>query len=240
MSATPEKAKAWSLAGTIVEAAVSVVPVFGGPAAVVTNRLFNMPIQQRNDRIMTAIQADIATLMQQFDSFVPDEVLSSEEFMAALHRSFRAAQETSSDDKRKLLRNALLNGYVLVEARPRADVFLQLISRYEVGHIVVLRAIQTLMAGRTEALGDAQTLVQRHLAARGQTAEVPGCFRALINDGLVFVITENEVYEQGGPPARFGSPIAKQVTRTTKWHNITEEGISFLEFLEDPLLKYPD
>ena len=219
----------------VIEAAVSMIPIVGGPAAVVVNRSFGSAVQRRNERIFAEIATEVELLLQRVEAIEPAAVLASEEFQAAVHRAFRAAQETPSDDKRKLLRNALLNGYVAVEVIPQRDAFMSIMTRYEPEHVLVLRAIRTLMVGRSEMLEHAASRVVDQLEGSLAHEPVSACLRELVGDGLVSESTENRVQDINVGISRiYGTPQTRQVAKVTAWHSISTQGEAFLDFVEDP------
>jgi hypothetical protein len=154
--------------------------------------------------------------------------------MAALHRVFRASQETPSEEKRKLLRNALLNGYVRTEAPQQRDRFLALMARYEQDHLIVLRTIQELMVGRTEMLEHAALVVGGRLKQRGIEVDVGAVLGVLVADGLVYMNSENRV-EEVNAGVGFGTLQKRQIAKPIVWHSISETGTAFLELVADPL-----
>lgn len=219
----------------VIEAAVSMIPVVGGPAAVIVNRSFGSAVQRRNERIFAEIATDVELLVQRLDRIEPDALLASEEFQAAVHRTFRAAQETPSDDKRKLLRNALLNGYVANDVVPQRDVFLSIMARYQPEHVLVLQTIRTLMVGRETMLEHAASAISHRLEGSLAHESVRACLRELVNDGLASESTENRVEEINvGIPRPYGHPQTRQVAKTTAWHSISPQGEAFLDFVADP------
>jgi hypothetical protein len=219
----------------VIEAAVSMIPVVGGPAAVAVNRSFGSAVQRRNERIFAEIATDVELLVQRLDSLEPDALVASEEFQAAVHRVFRAAQETPSDDKRKLLRSALLNGYIAADAAPQRDAFLSMMARYQPEHVLVLQTLRTLMVGRETMLEHAASRIADRLEGSLAHESVRACLRELVNDGLVSESTENRVEEINvGMPRPYGPPQTRQVAKTTAWHSISAQGEAFLDFVADP------
>lgn len=219
----------------VIEAAVSMIPVVGGPAAVMVNRSFGSAVQRRNERIFAEIAADVELLMQRLEIMDTDAVLESEAFQAAVHRAFRAAQETPRDDKRKLLRNALLNGYVMSDVIPQRDRFMSITARYAPEHIVVLQALRTLMVGRTEMLEYAVSNIADHLDRSVTYESVRACLRELVDDGLAKESSENRVEEVNAGFSRVHmTPQKRQVAKTITWHSVSEDGAAFLDFVADP------
>lgn len=234
MDADHAKDRAEDTAVAVLEAAASMIPFVGGPASVLVNRSFGSAVQRRNDRIFAKIESDVQELLHRMNLADSDAVLNSEEFMAAVHRVFRASQETTSDEKREALRNALLNGYVGPGFRGQRDEFLTLVTRYEPGHVVVLGAIQSLMADRTHLLDHTEQVVRTYLDSGGKNVPVGGYLHDLVRDGLASEASESEVKEQNQPRRAYMPRETKQVTVTTRWHGISVRGKAFLEFVSNP------
>jgi len=233
MDAEKRKAKGAELAGVAFAAGISAVPVFGGPASVVLTYLANIPIQERTDSILNGFQRDIELLFERTAGLEPD-VLHTEEFMAALFRAARSAQETASDEKRKLLRNALLNGYIKHEATGERDHFLAITARYEPGHVVILDCIRELMRGRDRLLNAATSVIADRLGDKGKGIPIYSHLQDLVNDGLVSEQADREVREEQRTD-KFGRPNPRSMVRETLYHGISPRGEAFLAFVADPL-----
>src|SRR5665647_844960 len=218
MDAEKRKAKGAELAGVALAAGVSAVPVLGGPASVILTHLATIPIQERTNSILNGFQRDIELLFERTAGLDPD-VLHTEEFMAALFRAARSAQETASDEKRKILRNALLNGYIKHEAIHDRDYFLAIAARYEPGHVVILDCVRELMIGRDRLMNAATSAIAHRLGDEGEGLPIYSYFRDLVNDGLVTEQPEREVQEEKRTD-KFGRPRPRSVVRETLFHGI--------------------
>lgn len=232
------KATAIDAATAGLEAAVSIVPLVGGPSAVILNRAFGSAVQRRNERILAELAEDVQLLIARLDLADPDTVLASEDFQAAVHRTLRAAQETASDEKRKLLRNGLLNGFVTDSTMPQRDQFMALMVRYQPEHVAVLGSIAALMEGRSEMLTHAATQIHDDLNEVMTFSSVLLCSRELVADGLAFESSESRVKEVNSL-GRYGSPRTHQVAETTVWTSISDNGKEFLDFVTDPFANDP-
>lgn len=221
-----------------IEAAVSMVPIVGGPSAVFLNRTFGSAIQRRNERLLLEVAADVERMIEQLALADPEKVLASEDFEAAVHRTLRASQETSSDEKRKLLRNALLNGFVAGDAQSQREQFMAAMVRYQAEHVAVLRAIQSLMEGRSTMLEGAATQVHDGLSEAITFSTVLVCLRELVADGMASESVENQVKEINSR-TRLGQPQSRQVVNQKVWHSVSASGEAFIEFVTDPFAEAP-
>lgn len=209
------------------------LPVLGGPAAVLVNRAFGSAVQRRNERIFDEIAADLERLFHLIEGIDPEAILASDEFQAAMHRTFRAAQETASDSKRKLLRNALLNGYATPTPTDERDKLLSIMARYEPEHVLVLNAMAQIMAGRTELLEHATTHLQRHFEDRPLNGSLYAYLQDLVSDRLVTESAESRM-EEINIGYQFGRPQKRQIAKPYVWHGMSAQGEEFLRMVADP------
>lgn len=68
-----------------------------------------------------------------------DLVVNSESFATALIKTSELAVKTESDEKRQLLANALVNTYSLKIDEDKTIIFLQLIEKYTILHIQIIK-----------------------------------------------------------------------------------------------------
>lgn len=94
-------------ASATLEALISLVPGIGGPLAVLANRALGSSFERRTVRILDELRAAIARL--EAEGKVAEDRAGDEDVQAAIQRTIRHLLEASSDDKRALLRNALLH-----------------------------------------------------------------------------------------------------------------------------------
>ncbi|MCR6492085.1 hypothetical protein [Cellulomonas sp. P24] len=221
-------AKGAELAGLTVATAVSAIPIFGGPAAVVAQYFGSIPAQQRVARILEELRCDVTRAFEELDGLQLG-VLESEEFNAATMRVVRESLETADETKRQYLRNGLVNGYVAGEVDQR-DRFLALIGAYEPSHVVVLRTLMTIEAGRTERVDNAQMLIARALSGSLAENAVWPLLRDLVGDGLVWEINDGRVTDEWVG----SSPKKQSVVKPTIYHGVDPRGLAFLAFLDSP------
>jgi hypothetical protein len=125
----------------VAEAVASLIPIVGGPTAVILNRTLGSAVQRRQARILIELRDDL-TRLEQFGLVTLDEQLAeSEPFQAALQRTVRQLLEADSDDKRTLLRNALLNRLAGMDA-DNASRFDEALERVQADDVVLLAKIR--------------------------------------------------------------------------------------------------
>lgn len=121
----------------VAEAALSLIPIVGGPAAVIANRALGSAVQRRQARILEELRDDLTRLERSGLVVFDGQLAESELFQAALQRTIRQLLESDSDYKRTLLRNALLSRLAgtddpdrfndaLERVRPRDAIWLSL------------------------------------------------------------------------------------------------------------------
>ncbi len=224
------------VAAAVVEGVASAIPILGGPLAVAVNRSFGSAQQRRNERILAEIEADVVHIYEQLKRTDIDSLFQSEQFMAAFNTTFRAAQESPSEEKRKLLRNALINGYVSdSSASDLHDDFLRLMTRYQPGHVVILDALNRIMSARTETLDYAAAAITAEL----ERSKIPiptslGAYlRDLVNDQLVHESTQSEIREQT-VRQKYGPLRTENYINNKTRHNISKRRQLFLDLVADP------
>jgi hypothetical protein len=122
------------------------------PGGSLLSAAFTVPLQvahqRRSRQQLEQIQQEIDALRQSGASVPsPEELAASEAFMARLTTTLRAGLETDSDEKRQLLRNALMNGILGHWGTLGAD-FSRLMARYEPEHVAVLDSLLKLGGGQ--------------------------------------------------------------------------------------------
>lgn len=222
-------------AAAIVEGAVSLIPIVGGPAAVAVNRAFGSAVQRRNERLYLELTERVEAVAERLESAEASRRLESDSFLAAAHRVIRTSQETAGAEKRKLLQNALLNGYLLDEAPSERETFLSTMSRYTAEHVIVLQAMKEIMTDRTETLQAANSVISDHLNNAVTTVVIGQCLDDLVADRLLTRSTNQSVEEvRLGPRQSWQQPQTQQRVRTDTRYNFAERGNRFLSFLKDP------
>ncbi|MDB6425898.1 hypothetical protein [Curtobacterium sp. 20TX0008] len=213
------------IGGAVLEAAISLVPIVGGPTAVLTNRILGSAVQRRQARILVELRDDL-TRLQDSGLVVFDEALAeSEPFQASLQRIIRQLLESDSDDKRTLLRNALLNRTIGVDDPGRFD---EALDRVQAGDVVLLAEIADdvlaygLISTVPEAWAESEDLIRSERTKR------------LLRLGLIQDL-QDPVGEMKHilDAAAQGRPASHS---TTSKHGVSPLGRSFLAYVADPIV----
>jgi hypothetical protein len=122
----------------IATAAISSVPLVGGPAAELVNTVLAPPLLKRQQRWREEIAAAIRDLEARF-GLLPDELSSNDAFVNAVLRASDVATRTSDSLKIDALRRALINS-ALPEAPSQAlqQIFMNLVDSMTVWHLKIL------------------------------------------------------------------------------------------------------
>ena len=232
------KRDATFMASQVVEGALSIIP-FGSAIS----KTFTIPLalaeNKRNDRILRAIVADLEELRSAGKlALTAEQLFESEEFFASFYSVFRASQETESEEKRQMLRNALLNGIDQRWSGERAT-FVRLVGVYDVEHMVVLRNLAEMSEGRTEMIEHARNAICSKLTVDGDDTEVDRAriyaeFQQMVTDGLISESSQGEATEQNVGTRTYGRAQSKQIVKTQYWHAISVRGKNFLSFVTSP------
>lgn len=220
------------IAAQAAEAALGLLP--GGS---VLGRALTLPLalaeRRRNEGILLNIHSDIEALRQRRAFPALSELVESEEFMSSLYVCVRGAQATSHGEKRKLLRNALLNG--VGAFRTEREEFLSLLSDYHPEHIAILRSVERLRTTHGSMPSGVRSQLSEKLGLA--FAVVASCVARLVQDGMLSESVKQKI-ETEPVRTRYATIPAttEQVLgRETRYHSLSERGALFLEFVSDPL-----
>jgi hypothetical protein len=118
------------------------------PGGSLLSRALLVPVEvaerRRTTRILDSIAADIEQLQARADFPTVESLVASEAFMANLTETVRAMKATSNDEKRQLLRNALMNSELDDDPAELSEFLIRLVGRYSVLHVQMLRFIEPL------------------------------------------------------------------------------------------------
>lgn len=136
----------WDYAYTAAKAALSAVPVLGGPAAELFAAILAPPITRRRDEWLHALAEALSSLEDRVDGFNPGSLAQNDAFVSAALQSTRVALQTHQTEKLDALRNALLN--IAVGRAPDEDqqaMFLSYIETLTAWHIRMLKFFEAPM-----------------------------------------------------------------------------------------------
>lgn len=103
------QATGWDHAHLAVKAALSALPLAGGPAAELFATIIAPPLLRRRDEWLQALAAGIETLREQVAGFDAASLRDNDAFVSVALQASRAAMQTHQTEKLDALRNAVLN-----------------------------------------------------------------------------------------------------------------------------------
>lgn len=214
-------------AAATLEALVSLVPGIGGVLSVFTNRMLGSSFERRTVRILTELRDDLTRLERSGLAHFDERLAEDDSFQASVHRAIRQLLEATSDDKRTLLRHALLNRIVGFEEPERFDDALE---RVLPGDMAVLAALQ---AKRRYGLTD----VVRYLNGGGEEHVERHRVHRLVRLGLVDDVTKSgtDLIAEHLRAAERGQRTSSRPPRSE--HVISDFGREFVDFVSDPVAR---
>jgi hypothetical protein len=121
-----------------LKAAVGSIPVIGGTAAEFFSFVVGDPAQERRDDFLRSTFNRIENLEGEFEKLKPEALRESEQFQATVVQAVRIASTTASEEKKKLLQNAILNSAIGTVDEFYRQVFMQLLEQITPPHVVLL------------------------------------------------------------------------------------------------------
>ncbi len=130
----------WDHAHLMVKAALSAVPVVGGPAAELFAAILAPPLIRRRDEWLQSLADGLAELQERVTGFKAESLADNDAFVSGALQASRAALQIHQSEKLEALRNALLN--VAIGQAPDEDqqaMFLNYIETLTGWHIRMLK-----------------------------------------------------------------------------------------------------
>jgi len=149
---SPPETSAGDAAQQVVRAAVSAIPVVGGPVSELLNALVTPVLDKRRRQWMEEV-ADALRKLEGEHRLKIDDLQDNEQFVDSVLQATQVALRTSQQEKRDALRNALLNS-VLPDAPPASlqHMFMNWIEDFTSWHIRILKLMDSPVTN-TKALG---------------------------------------------------------------------------------------
>ena len=158
------KPEAGDWAHLATKAALSAIPVVGGPAAELFSAILIPPLARRRDEWLQALADGLRDLQERVRGFRVESLSNNEAFVTAVMHASQTAIRNHQREKRQALRNAVLN--VAANRAPKEDVqlmFLNFIDTLTPWHLHVLRFFQL-----TQHVGLLWPPLLRHLQLQGR------------------------------------------------------------------------
>ena len=209
-----------------IKAAVGALPVLGGPLNEFIAFAIGDPAQERRDDFMQAVYDRILDLEKEFDQLERANLRSNEQFQATFIQASRLAVSTASDEKRKILQNAILNSALGSIDENVRQIFMTFVERFTPLHAAILQVFNNPAANeaaKTRAahlsMGGLGLIIQAAIPdLQGQDALANRLVSDLESSALLNGASLNVTMTGQGLMA----------SRTT------ELGRAFLQFISDP------
>jgi hypothetical protein len=137
----PEPTAADVAQGT-ARAALAGIPAFGGSITEVLSMVLAPAVARRRDTWFKELADALEEAERKIDGFRVENLTQDEAFVSAVIEATRSAISTQKDEKRVLLRNALLN--IATGRAPGEDkqhIYLRLIDEFTPSHVKALKLI---------------------------------------------------------------------------------------------------
>ena len=111
MSDVPEEPKktAADIAYTVVKAALSAVPVAGGPSAELLGLIFGPPLEKRREKWLEQLANAVKEVQDKVSELTPEELSKDEAFVTTALHATEIAIRNHQQEKIEALRNAVVN-----------------------------------------------------------------------------------------------------------------------------------
>lgn len=170
----PRESTSRTVVAKTTEAAVSIIPIVGGPLAVVVATLFGYSFEKRLGEWREQVMEQIQRLTDERGIAIAD-LADNDEFLDALATATRTAETTSSSEKRTYLATALFNiGAGTELATDKQAIYLRYVEELTPSHMKVLALLNDPPA----------FLAAREIPWPPAVAFVGGSFRSIVEVAL--------------------------------------------------------
>jgi hypothetical protein len=133
------KDKAIAAARAITKGAVGAVPVAGSFLSEIVDLLYRQPIEKRREDWLRDVADALFEIRKRQDDLTPEHLAEDPRFITLLHRATEAAVRTHQEEKRRLLRNAVVSA--AMPTAPDLDkqlYFLRLVEELTINQVIVM------------------------------------------------------------------------------------------------------
>ena len=116
----------------------SVVGLLPNPASVIFNSVYDSVKDSVLNKRAEKWKSEVISRLEKLESDY-EKLINDDNFASALIRTSELAIKTKSDEKRKLLANALINSHKYEIEEDKVATFLNLVDKYTVLHIQIIK-----------------------------------------------------------------------------------------------------
>lgn len=139
MEKPPNKKSSGDISRELARAAVSIVPVAGGPLQVLLENVFQAPLDERKQKWMESLADLVTELESKVKELTPEALSKHPAFISVALQATQIAYRSHQDEKLTALRNAVFNS--ALPGAPDDDlksIFLRLIEEFTPWHLRLL------------------------------------------------------------------------------------------------------
>lgn len=217
-----------TVAATIVEATLSMVPAVGGPLTAVWAAVVGAAYEKRREQWQREITEAVQDLLDQIDELTPENLAANPDFLDALVHATMTATATGQREKLDALRNAVLNSALPSDLDSDYQaMFLRYVRDFTPSHLRLMKLLNDPPAW---------------FAAHG----IPcpnvsmGGLGVVIESGMPEMAGQKELYgRMFADLAAAGLSNTGELGTTMTGHGLTQQrstetGRAFLRFITDP------
>jgi hypothetical protein len=208
-----------------IRAGAGALPVVGGTLAEFLAFIIGDPAQERRDEFMKQTLERVINLEAHFEQLRAEELRANEHFHASFIQAARLALTTASEQKRRLLQNAVINSAIAPVEEYMRHAFMRILEEISPTHAVFLNFLADPKANE--------------IAAKTAKA-MTGSFAHIIKAALPDLYKNTYVYNlicadlQRLGLADTTSFNAMVTTSGLLTPRATKHGLAFLHFIQDP------
>ena len=133
------KDKAIAVARALTKGAGGAVPIAGSFLSEIVDLLYRQPIEERRQQWLREVANALVDLGRRQHDLTPERLAENQQFITVLHRATEAAVKTHQDQKRALLRGAVVSaGLPTAPDLDKQLYFLRLVEELTVNQVIVL------------------------------------------------------------------------------------------------------
>jgi hypothetical protein len=226
MSDNPFQVKPEDVLNRALKVAVSALPVVGAPLGEFIQYVVGDPAQERRDEFMQKLAADLQDLSAKCEGAAPDRLRENVQFQATFIQAAQTAAKVVQEEKKTMLRNAVLNTVIGTIDENIRQIFMQLIEQLTPLHVALLSFLND-PAANPEAKERARGIMAGPLTELVRAALPAAAQNMDFTDKLAEDLNAAKLTNGSSLHAMVsGSGLLE--SRTTKL------GKSFLHFISDP------
>jgi len=211
----------------VVRAAVASVPVLGSAASELLNVVVTPPLEARRNEWLNRLADDVDELAAKVDGFTREGLSENDEFLAAVATAVGVATRAAQEEKRDMLRNAVLNSALgRVPEFSLQSAFIAYLDYLTPLHVRLL----SIFRNPSTALKEAGSNLEASIAMGAPSQVARELLPDVDNETLAFVwqdLYQRQLVESdslGGTMTK-GGVVAKRSTKL---------GDAFLDFVSTP------